>query len=173
MSGHAPIVPSPRFTGARLRRTCYIFPWDAATPATQSISGLVAEYIVAIDVTRVRFPADALASRTQVRMREIQVSTSVCDHPTPTHQQPPLLQSARALRGTVRVVSQKGAWCGGITSASHAEGPGFKSHCVHLEHHAPAFCRGGNRGRHRALLRIPGKGGWHGAPPLCGGYIQE
>ena len=27
----------------------------------QSISGLVAEYIVAIDVTRVRFPADAYA----------------------------------------------------------------------------------------------------------------
>ena len=26
----------------------------------QSISGLVVEYIVAIDVTRVRFPADAL-----------------------------------------------------------------------------------------------------------------
>ena len=28
-------------------------------PCTQSISGLVVEYIVAIDVTRVRFPADA------------------------------------------------------------------------------------------------------------------
>ena len=28
--------------------------------AITSISGLVAEYIVAIDVTRVRFPADAL-----------------------------------------------------------------------------------------------------------------
>ena len=28
----------------------------------QSISGLVAEYIVAIDVTRVRFPADAFIS---------------------------------------------------------------------------------------------------------------
>ncbi len=26
----------------------------------------------------------------------------------------------------------KGAWCSGITSASHAEGPGFKSQCVHL-----------------------------------------
>ena len=25
-----------------------------------------------------------------------------------------------------------GAWCSGITSASHAEGPGFKSQCVHL-----------------------------------------
>jgi hypothetical protein len=24
-----------------------------------------------------------------------------------------------------------GAWCSGITSASHAEGPGFKSQCVH------------------------------------------
>ena len=28
-------------------------------PHAQSISGLVVEYIVAIDVTRVRFPADA------------------------------------------------------------------------------------------------------------------
>ena len=26
----------------------------------------------------------------------------------------------------------RGAWCSGITSASHAEGPGFKSQCVHL-----------------------------------------
>ena len=24
-----------------------------------------------------------------------------------------------------------GTWCSGITSASHAEGPGFKSQCVH------------------------------------------
>jgi hypothetical protein len=30
------------------------------SPQQQSISGLVVEYIVAIDVTRVRFPADAL-----------------------------------------------------------------------------------------------------------------
>ena len=29
------------------------------SPSVSSISGLVAEYIVAIDVTRVRFPADA------------------------------------------------------------------------------------------------------------------
>ena len=26
----------------------------------------------------------------------------------------------------------KGTWCSGITSASHAEGPGLKSQCVHL-----------------------------------------
>ena len=32
----------------------------AFTRMGKSISGLVAEYIVAIDVTRVRFPADAL-----------------------------------------------------------------------------------------------------------------
>ena len=25
-----------------------------------------------------------------------------------------------------------GTWCSGITSASHAEGPGFKSQCVHV-----------------------------------------
>ena len=30
-----------------------------AVPAMSGISGLVAEYIVVIDVTRVRFPADA------------------------------------------------------------------------------------------------------------------
>ena len=28
---------------------------------------------------------------------------------------------------------QTGSWCSGITSASHAEGPGFKSKCVHFE----------------------------------------
>lgn len=33
--------------------------WDSVS----SISGLVVEYIVAIDVTRVRFPADALLVR--------------------------------------------------------------------------------------------------------------
>jgi hypothetical protein len=112
---------------------------DAATPATQSISGLVAEYIVAIDVTRVRFPADALAGRSRVGMREIQVSASAYDHPTPAAQQPPHLQSTRALHGTLCVRNQKGTWCSGITSASHAEGPGFKSQCVHVGHHAPAF----------------------------------
>ena len=32
------------------------------TPLKRGISGLVAEYIVAIDVTRVRFPADAVSS---------------------------------------------------------------------------------------------------------------
>jgi hypothetical protein len=35
---------------------CVRPPWP---PQLQSISGLVAEYIVAIDVTRVQFPADA------------------------------------------------------------------------------------------------------------------
>ena len=29
--------------------------------------------------------------------------------------------------------SLKGTWCSGITSAPHAEGPGFKSQCVHSE----------------------------------------
>ena len=32
------------------------------TPLKRGISGLVAEYIVAIDVTRARFPADAVSS---------------------------------------------------------------------------------------------------------------
>ena len=30
-----------------------------------------------------------------------------------------------------------GTWCSGITSASHAEGPGFKSQCVHLTKRRP------------------------------------
>ena len=30
----------------------------------------------------------------------------------------------------------KGTWCSGITFASHAEGPGFKSQCVHIGHRA-------------------------------------
>ena len=29
-------------------------------------------------------------------------------------------------------IASWGTWCSGITSASHAEGPGFKSQCVHL-----------------------------------------
>ena len=35
-------------------------PYVNFTSTVHSISGLVVEYIVAIDVTRVRFPADAL-----------------------------------------------------------------------------------------------------------------
>ena len=35
-------------------------------PVFTSISGLVVEYIIAIDVTRVRFPADALGDALQV-----------------------------------------------------------------------------------------------------------
>lgn len=38
-----------------------------------------------------------------------------------------------ALKQTLRHVL-KGAWCSGITSASHAEGPGLKSQCVHCFH---------------------------------------
>ena len=29
------------------------------------------------------------------------------------------------------IFSLKGTWCSGITSASHAEGPGFNPQCVH------------------------------------------
>ena len=37
------------------------------------------------------------------------------------------------MRGrTVMLPMQMGTWCSGITSASHAEGPGFKSQCVHF-----------------------------------------
>ena len=33
---------------------------------------------------------------------------------------------------TTRTAISRGTWCSGITSASHAEGPGFKSQCVHF-----------------------------------------
>ena len=36
--------------------------------------------------------------------------------------------------------SPRGTWCSGITSASHAEGPGFKSQCVHLSRMACVNC---------------------------------
>jgi hypothetical protein len=45
---------------------------------------------------------------------------------------PPALWLARHQRGMsvkLRDIA-KGTWCSGITSASHAEGPGFKSQCV-------------------------------------------
>ena len=32
----------------------------------------------------------------------------------------------------------EGAWCSGIASASHADGPGFKSQCVHSTYVLPA-----------------------------------
>ena len=44
-----------------LQISCRVILFHGPNPLTiTSISGLVAEYIVAIDVTRVRFPADAL-----------------------------------------------------------------------------------------------------------------
>ena len=33
--------------------------------------------------------------------------------------------------GEVIVSYVRGTWCSGITSASHAEGPGFNPQCVH------------------------------------------
>ena len=38
----------------------YTATWAASRAANNCIGGLVVEYIVAIDVTRVRFPADAI-----------------------------------------------------------------------------------------------------------------
>ena len=45
--------------GVLRRKSCINVVSESLHPQRQSISGLVAEYIVAIDVTRVRFPADA------------------------------------------------------------------------------------------------------------------
>ena len=46
----------------------------------------------------------------------------------------PGAEPSDSFRRTVALsrMSVKGTWCSGITSASHAEGPGFKSQCVHF-----------------------------------------
>ena len=46
---------------------------------------------------------------------------------------------------------QRGTWCSGITSASHAEGPGFKSQCVHftVARQSPCKCGAGEGWRRR------------------------
>ena len=41
-----------------------------------------------------------------------------------------------------------GTWCSGITSASHAEGLGFKSQCVHIRS-CISFAKVGNVGQER------------------------
>ena len=47
-------------SSARMLQIAAARPHKPVAKVLHSISGLVAEYIVAIDVTRVRFPADAL-----------------------------------------------------------------------------------------------------------------
>ena len=42
-------------------------------------------------------------------------------------------RQAETRRVVTDPIAAKGTWCSGITSASHAEGPGFKSQCVHLQ----------------------------------------
>ena len=42
------------------------------------------------------------------------------------------LRSNAIHRLSMLLPMQMGTWCSGITSASHAEGPGFKSQCVHF-----------------------------------------
>ena len=52
--------------------------------------------------------------------------------------------------------SLKGTWCSGITSAPHAEGPGFKSQCVHVHNIVRAhMCRCVPRGRSKAIGARP------------------
>ena len=52
----------------------------------------------------------------------------------------------------------EGTWCSGITSASHAEGPGFKSQCVHYTRVGAGCLRppmaGGARALQLALRRV-------------------
>ena len=47
-----------------------------------------------------------------------------------------------------------GTWCSGITSASHAEGPGFKSQCVHAQCQSIPPRNVCDRQRHAAILRL-------------------
>ena len=62
---------------------------DFAPPVSSvpiSISGLVVEYIVAIDVTRVRFPADAICPTLHLCTRTLgKNKTSIEEPTTPSH----------------------------------------------------------------------------------------
>ena len=60
----------------------------------------------------------------------------------------PLLSWVPAIAGTrasiritvrMRKCPDKGTWCSGITSAPHAEGPGFKSQCFQVRTACPSF----------------------------------
>jgi hypothetical protein len=54
---------------------------------------------------------------------------------------PPSLQcSANGSAGPLPFL-QTGTWCSGVTSASHAEGPGLKSQCVRFVIHMPSSTR--------------------------------
>ena len=57
-----------------------------------------------------------------------------------------------------------GTWCSGITSAPHAEGPGFKSQCVHFSHwvlqiHGAFECTSMPRSTTRESNRAPARAG--------------
>ena len=119
--------------------TVFLICWPSqASNTTQrksiSISGLVVEYIVAIDVTRVRFPADALlvlhrAVRCWRRLWQRSswlARCAICVYMRVFARFVHLCVGHTAGKGP-----QPGTWCSGITSASHAEGPGFNPQCVH------------------------------------------
>ena len=52
---------------------------------------------------------------------------------------PPFSTDTENLIEHIGTTMIKGTWCSGITSASHAEGPGFKSQCVHFAQIASTF----------------------------------
>ena len=54
---------------------------------------------------------------------------------------PSIAAVLRQRLGRPNSFQQMGTWCSGITSASHAEGPGFKSQCVHFVIHLPSSTR--------------------------------
>jgi hypothetical protein len=55
------------------------------------------------------------------------------------HQPSPSIVAVLCQRlGRPKPFDQIGTWCSGVTSASHAEGPGLKSQCVHFVIHMPS-----------------------------------
>ena len=113
------------------------------SPHSRSISGLVVEYIVAIDVTRARFPADAYMMLpspagcfASVPTQMVEISMPMMQ-PTSPNAHLYCISSLPSAEDQGRKSKRgiKGAWCSGITSASHAEGPGFNPQRVHASWH--------------------------------------
>ena len=96
------------------------------------IGGLVVEHIVAIDVTRARFPAEAFALLTHTESQAKIPSQYVCClcalsfSGSQNHR----LEAPETQLFTLETHVSNGLV--GITSASHAEGPGLNPQGVHL-----------------------------------------
>ena len=109
---------------------------------SSSISGLVAEYIVAIEVTRVRFPADALAAQPR--------SCAFGDLCSPLMTKLPVEEEVVG-----EAKHAKGVWRSGSAFDSRSEGWEFESLCPHSML-CPAGC---SRLPQTSILLDP-RGGW-------------